>query len=166
MCQRPLSRLIRLFRVPLLDLRPKQLGAQWGHSSATFQRMMDNILGYLSLVVVYIDGILIFSENDHDHQQHLQTVLCVLQETELVARQDKCVRSLICGIPRPCHQNKVKVITNYPNPTTIKDLKAFLGLVNFYSRFTPMASHIRAPSTKSWLVTPQASVGHGTAISI
>ena len=54
-------------------------------SGAMFQRMMDNILGHLSFVVVYvyIDDILIFLENEHDHQQHLQTVLCVLQENEL-----------------------------------------------------------------------------------
>ena len=53
--------------------------------------MMDNILGHLPFVVVYINDILVFSDNEQDHQGHLQTVLSVLQENELVARQDKCV---------------------------------------------------------------------------
>ena len=124
------------------------------NSGATFQRMMDNILGHLSCVVVYIEDILIFSENKHDHQQHLQTVLCVLQENELLARQDKCVFGassveflghVISAEGIQPTQNKVKANTNYPTPTTIKNLKAFLGLVNFYSRFIPMTSHMMAP---------------------
>ena len=53
--------------------------------------MMDNILGHLPFVVVYINDILVFSDNEQDHHGHLQTVLSVLQENKLVARQDKCV---------------------------------------------------------------------------
>ena len=53
--------------------------------------MMDNILGHLPFVVVYINDILVFSDNEQDHHGHLQTVLSLLQENELVARQDKCV---------------------------------------------------------------------------
>ena len=134
------------------------------NSGATFQRMMDNILGHLSFIVLYIDDILIFSENEHDHQEHMQTVLCVLQENELLARQDKCVFGassveflghVISAEGIQPTQNKVKAITNYPTPTTIKDSKAFLGLVNFYGRFIPMTSHIMAPLTQVQAVKPR-----------
>ena len=123
------------------------------NSGAPFQRMMDNILGHLSFAVVYIDDILVFSDNEQDHQGHLQAVLSVLQENELVARQDKCVfvtsfveflGHVIGADGIQSTQNKVKAITGYPTPTTIKDQKAFLGLVNFYGRFIPMVSHIMA----------------------
>ena len=126
--------------------------------AAVFSKL-DLLKGYFQVPVtasdvVYIDVILIFSENEHDHQEHLQTVLCVLQENELVARQDKCVfgGSSVEFLGHVINtegiqptQNKVKVITNYPTPTIIKDLKAFLGLVNFYGRFILMASHIMPP---------------------
>ena len=81
-------------------------------------------------------------------------MLCVLQENELVARQDKCVfrtssveflGHVISVEGIQLTQNKVKAITNYPTSTTIKDLKAFLGLVNFYGRVIRISSHIMAP---------------------
>ena len=96
--------------------------------------MMDNILGHLPFVVVYIDDILVFSDNEQDHQGHLQTVLSVLQENELVARQDKCVFGAssvefldhvisVDGTNTEqgqCHHRL------YPILTTITDLKSFL----------------------------------------
>ena len=81
-------------------------------------------------------------------------MLCVLQENQLVARQDKCVFGassveflghVISAEGIQPTQNKIKAITSYPTPTTIKYLKAFLGLVNFYGCFIPMTSHIMAP---------------------
>ena len=60
------------------------------NSGATFQRLMDQILGHLTYCIVYVDDILVFSENHHDHRHHLREVLRLLQENGLVVRPDKC----------------------------------------------------------------------------
>ena len=78
-----------------------------------------------------------------------------------------CVRSLICGIPRPCHQhrwnstNPEQGQSHYklPHPHTIKDLKAFLGLVNFYGHFIRWHPTSWRSSTVSWLVNPASYRG-------
>ena len=56
------------------------------NSGATFQRMMDQIFGHLPYCRVYIDDILVASENHREHREHLQSVL------ELLARTDKSYR--------------------------------------------------------------------------
>ena len=57
------------------------------NSGATLQRMMDSIFGDLPNVIVYIDDLFIFSENNH----HLRETLTRLQRNGLIIRQDKCV---------------------------------------------------------------------------
>ena len=119
------------------------------NSGATFQRMMNSIFGHLPNVVVYIDDMLIFSEDIHQHEQHLRQVLSLLQQNGLIVRQDKCVFAApvveflgheISGDGIRPLSSKVKAIQDYPTPTTIKELQTFLGMVNYYHRFLPMAA--------------------------
>ena len=124
------------------------------NSGATFQRMMDSIFGDLPNVLVYIDDLLIFSDNIQEHEHHLRETLTRLQRNGLIVRQDKCVfaastveflgHQVSANGLRPL-QSKVSVIQNYPVPTSIKELQAFLGMVNFYHRFIPMAATHMAP---------------------
>ena len=60
------------------------------NSGATFQVMMDQILGHLPFCRVYIDAMLIASENHREHREHLRAVLEVLHSNGLVTRRDKC----------------------------------------------------------------------------
>ncbi len=124
------------------------------NSGATFQRMMDSIFGQLPHVLVYIDDVLVFSDTIAEHEQHLREALSLLRKNGLIVRSDKCV----FGAPtveflghqissdgiRPL-PSKVKVIQEYPVPTTVKELQAFLGMVNYYHRFIPMAASHMAP---------------------
>ena len=110
---------------------------------------MDSIFGQTSNCLVYIDDLLVFSDTPEEHKQHLRTVLSKLQANGLIVRPDKCVfgaqevdflghRITANGIlPLP---SKVSAIKNYPIPSTIKELQSFLGLVNYYHRFIPMAA--------------------------
>ncbi|XP_066940940.1 uncharacterized protein [Macrobrachium rosenbergii] len=56
------------------------------NAGATFQRLMDSILGDLKFYVCYVDDILIFSRSHKEHQRHIQAVLQHLQENGLVVR--------------------------------------------------------------------------------
>jgi hypothetical protein len=43
----------------------------------------------------------------------------------------------------------MKAVETRPPPTTTKELQVFLGLINFYRRFLPVAASIPKPLTVS-----------------
>lgn len=124
------------------------------NAGATFQRLMDNILGGLSYCVCYIDDILIHSKTEEEHREHIQNVLQILRDNGLVVRQDKCLfgatkvdflgyeisASGVCPIPA-----KVEAIRKFPPPTKVKGLQEFTGMVNYYHRFLPNIANTMAP---------------------
>ena len=124
------------------------------NSGATFQRMMDQIFGHLPYCKVYIDDILIASENHREHRDHLRSVLELLHINGLVIRKDKCVFGASAidflghdisgdGIrPLP---SKVDAVSKFPKPTTVKQLQEFLGMINYYHRFIHNAAGILSP---------------------
>ena len=134
------------------------------NSGATFQRLMDGILGDLPFCACYVDDILIFSGNTNEHIQHLREVLKRLRDNGLVVRQDKCQfgaksvdflghRVSPAGVsPLP---SKVSAISRFPQPTTIKGLQEFIGMVNYYHRFLPKIAHIMQPLFKSLTGKPK-----------
>ena len=124
------------------------------NAGATFQRMMDNLLGDLPFCVSYVDDILIFSSSHAEHLHHLRLVLERLQTAGLVVRIDKCVfgvkavdflghRISSKGVlPLP---SKVSAISSFPVPTTIKSLQEFVGMINYYHRFIPQVAATMSP---------------------
>ena len=65
----------------------------FSNASATFQSMMNDILGDLiriRCVMVYLDDILIFGINKKEHRQLVKEVLKRLQENDLYAKAEKC----------------------------------------------------------------------------
>ena len=55
-----------------------------------FQMVMSKLPGHLPFVIVYIDDIVIFSENFEEHPAHARTVLEILNEANLKLNQEKC----------------------------------------------------------------------------
>jgi Reverse transcriptase (RNA-dependent DNA polymerase) len=63
------------------------------NSPPTFQNMMNNILKEeidISMVIIFIDNILIFMESDEGHQEIVQAVLWKLRENDLFLKAEKC----------------------------------------------------------------------------
>ena len=124
------------------------------NSGATFQRLMDMIFGEYPNVVVYIDDILVFSDNHDDHAKHLRDIFQLCRENGLVLHSNKCVLGApeveflshnvsSAGIIPPDH--KVKAVKDFPTPTDIKSLQRFLGMVNYFRRFIHKHSEIAEP---------------------
>ena len=100
---------------------------------------------------MYLDDILIASDNEVEHRVHLTELFERLQAQGLVINNSKCVfgRSSIefLGheingrgvIPLP---GKVKVIQEFNRPVNNKGLQEFLGMVNFYDRFLSAAARV------------------------
>ena len=124
------------------------------NAAQTFQRFVDQVIRGLPFVYAYIDGILIASESPEQHEVHLRLLFARFQQYSVVINPSKCSFGVSelqflghhineLGIsPLP---EKVTVIQDYPQPTSLKKLRGFLGLVNFYRRFIPDCAEILHP---------------------
>lgn len=122
---------------------------------ATFQRFMDQILRPVSaFTMVYIDDIIIFSDNVDAHVQHLDRVLHELCRWNLRISLEKCtffateVRFLgfmVSASGIRADPTKVSAVKDWPRPTTAKGVQRFLGMCAFYHKFIRSLSTIAAP---------------------
>ena len=120
-----------------------------------FQQLMNQVLQGLDFAIAYLDDIVIFSNNEVEHLQHLETVFKRLQEAGLKLKESKYdfFRSQIHylghmlsaeGIqPLP---EKLDSITNMPAPENQTKVKQFL--VGYYHKFVPHFSDISRPLSK------------------
>ena len=126
------------------------------NAPATFQRQMLEILRDFPRchVVVYIDDILIVGTNFEQHLSLVDRVLITLERHGVKINPDKCKwfetsveflgHQISCtGIKKlPAYIQKVK---DFPKPQTVKELRRFLGLVNFQRKFAPKCGEIGKP---------------------
>jgi len=120
---------------------------------------MNNMLSDLLdvCIVVYLDDILIYSDNIMQHRKHVKEVLKRLQKAGLYMKAEKCefhsnsveylgyVLSL-SGLTMS--DTKVKTIQEWLEPKKVKDIQSFLGFANFYRRFIFNYSDIVIPLTR------------------
>ncbi|GFT35372.1 hypothetical protein TNCV_274961 [Trichonephila clavipes] len=127
------------------------------NAAATFQRFIDEVLRNLPFVFAFVDDILVASSSPEEHLQHLQILFTRLQQYGLSLKPSKCIFGVTTikflgfkvsesGI-EPL-SDRVDCILNFPQPTTLTQLRRFLGLFNFYRRFVPKAAHLLAPLNK------------------
>lgn len=123
------------------------------NAAQTFQRFMDEALRGLDFCYCYLDDILVSSRSSEEHQKHLRLLFKRLTEYGILVNTAKCnlgqqevtflgFKVSATGI-KPL-QAKVEAIQNFPEPKTIKELRRFLGMLNFYRRFIPRAAMIQA----------------------
>ena len=124
---------------------------------AIFQRTMESILQGLDQVAVYIDDILITGRSEEEHLKVLDEVLQRLEKAGMRLKKSKCtflsqsVEYLGHKISKEGLQpteDKVRAITHAPKPNNVSQLKAFLGLVNYYHKFMPNLSTVLSPLYK------------------
>lgn len=124
------------------------------NAGQTFQRFIHEVLRGLNFVHVFIDDLLVASIDDTSHKEHLRTVLKRLEDHGITINPSKCVFGKpevtflgfavnSKGIKPPTE--KVSAICSYPRPTTIEELRRFLGMLNFYRDHIPKAAEIQAP---------------------
>ena len=129
------------------------------NAPSTFQRLIDAIFGpeFEPHIFGYLDDIIIATESFEEHCKWLEIVLKRLMEAGLAVNRDKCEfccsRVTYLGFrldkdglrPDP---EKVAPVTNYPAPQNLKQLRRFLGMVGWYSRFIPNDSEAKIPLVK------------------
>ena len=113
---------------------------------AYFMSMMNKVfMEFLDkFVVVFIDDILVYSKNEEEHKEHLRLVLEKLREHQLYAKFSKCefwlkevgfLGHVISGEGIAVDPTKVVTVINWEAPTTVGEIRSFLGLAGYYRRF-------------------------------
>ena len=116
---------------------------------SVFQRVMENLFQGLKYVAVYLDDILITGRSRTEHLETLKEVLKRLEKAGMRLKKSKC-KFLMTEMEYLGHritkeglkptESKVQAIAQAPTPTNVSELKAFLGLVNYYGKFLPNLS--------------------------
>ncbi len=126
-------------------------------SPAIFQRILRNIIRKHELndfCVNYIDDVLIFSRSFKEHLAHIDKLFTAIKVEGFRLKLLKCnfarsnVKYLghIIGnnLTRPVTDN-IKSIRDFPVPQNKKNIRQFLGKVNFYKKYIPRAAQILEP---------------------
>ncbi|KAK3510494.1 hypothetical protein QTP70_009151 [Hemibagrus guttatus] len=128
------------------------------NAAAVFQALINGVFQDLlgRSVIAYIDDILVYSASMEDHVRHVREVLARLQQHHLYVKLEKCefhrstVTFLGYMISRQgveMDMGKVRVVTKWPVPVTVRELQRFLGFANFYRRFIRNYSSVAGPLT-------------------
>ena len=125
---------------------------------ATFQRAMNATLAPLlrRCVLVFFDDILIYSTTFEEHVQHIRAVLELLARDQWQLKLSKCsfaksqlsyLGHLISASGVATDPAKIQTVAAWTSPTTVKELRSFLGLLGYYRRFMKHFSLIAKPLT-------------------
>ncbi|WVZ97053.1 hypothetical protein U9M48_042617, partial [Paspalum notatum var. saurae] len=125
------------------------------NAPAFFMYMMNSVfMNELDkFVVVFIDDILVYSKNKNEHEEHLRIVLSRLREHKLYAKFNKCAFWLkevaflghMKGVV--VDPSKVEDVLKWKQPSTVTEIRSFLGLAGYYRRFIKYFSKIAKPMT-------------------
>ncbi|CAG9137758.1 unnamed protein product [Plutella xylostella] len=108
-----------------------------------FQRIMEKLFR-IPYVAIYLDDVVITGDDDDDHLCRLMEVFRILSESGLRVEPKKCsffnksisyLGYVIDASGLRTEATKIDAINNTPAPGNIAELRAFLGLINYYGKF-------------------------------
>jgi hypothetical protein len=133
------------------------------NAPATFVQLLTQLVladVVHDFIIVFVDDILIFSEDEDKHLQHVQQVLDRLARHSLFLNPDKCtflvdeldflgfhLKAGGDGVQLTIQKNKVEAIMDWPPPRTQTELRSFLGMANFCRNFVPNFADVAKPLT-------------------
>jgi hypothetical protein len=108
-------------------------------------------------VQVYLDDINVYSKTFEEHIEHLTEVFRRIREAGLKMQKAKCsfikkelefLGHVVSREGLRVDEKKIEKVKNWPRPTTVKEVQAFMGFVNYYRRFIEKISNIAGPLYK------------------
>jgi hypothetical protein len=129
------------------------------NAPAYFMYLMNKVfMEYLDkFVVFFIDDILIYSNDEEEHEKHLHMVSQKLRDHQLYAKMSKC-EFWLKEVPFLGHviseggisidPSKIEDALSWNTTTSVSDIHSFLGLAGYYRRFIEGFSKISKPMTE------------------
>ena len=135
---------------------------------ATFQRMIQNVLkdGLDVFCGAYLDDIIVYSKTLKEHREHVRWVLQQLAKYQLIAKMSKCewgkpevqfLGFLVSEDGIRITPEHIEAIQTFPKPTTVTDIKSFLGLANYFHWFVANLAELTGPLSQ--LASDEANRG-------
>ena len=129
------------------------------NAPATFQMLMESCLGELhqNWCIIYLDDIIVFSQTPEEHVHRLRAVFNKLKAASLklkpskndfFKKEIKYLGHVVSKEGVSTDLDKIKAVTEWPQPTTVMEVRSFLGFVSYYSRFIPKFSKVANPLNK------------------
>ena len=129
------------------------------NAPATFMDLMNRVFKkYLdNFVIVFIDDILIYSNTEEDHAEHLRITLEILRKEKLYAKISKCefwlrevqfLGHVVNHEEIKVDPTKIEAIMNWERPKTPTEVRSLMGLAGYYRRFVQDFSKIATPLTQ------------------
>jgi hypothetical protein len=110
----------------------------------SYQKHYGHITYLCKFVLVFFDDILIYSQHEEDHIEHLKIVLNLLRTNSLSAKRSKCTFAvphvdylgyIIGANGVSTDPSKISTIIAWPQPKSVTELRGFLGICGYYRRF-------------------------------
>ena len=129
------------------------------NAPAVFQRIMDNLIkvAWEPYVFAYLDDVIIVSPTFEEHIKWLETVLTALKnanlqinlkKSEFCCAEVKYLGYIVNEDGLKTDDDKVKPILEYPAPFNVRQLRRFLGMIGWYSRFIAHLAEYKVLLTK------------------
>ena len=158
-------------RVREADIPKTAFRTQYGHfeftvmpfrltnAPAAFMNLTNRVFQpYLDqFVVVFVDDILIYSQSEVEHEDHLRIVLQLLRDHQLYAKFSKCefwltevgfLGHVVLASGVSVDLGKVEDVMSWERPKSVFEIRSFLGLATYYRRFIQDFSWLAAPMTR------------------
>jgi deoxyuridine 5'-triphosphate nucleotidohydrolase len=118
------------------------------NAPTSFQRVMQDILRDLvgKVCFVYVDDISVFTATFEEHLDVLQEIFNRMRQNGLFLKPKKCTFAnheikllgfLVNQDGVSTDPSKIKAIQDFPKPTSKTEVRAFMGLANYYGHFVP-----------------------------
>ncbi|KAI3357900.1 hypothetical protein L3Q82_016288, partial [Scortum barcoo] len=126
------------------------------NAPATFQRLVNKVLGGVENCKAYLDDIVVYSDDWISHVTTLREVFTRLSNASLTLNLAKCEfgKGTVFYLGQQVGQGqvcpvdiKITAIATFPVPTTRRELRRFLGMVGYYRRYCKNFSSVAAPLT-------------------